>query len=47
VLAAAAMNFHKLLGAFWRIFLRCLLNIRNGLRLLHGPEAPHTQFKNA
>jgi IS5 family transposase len=25
VLAAAAMNFHKLLGAFWRIFLRCLM----------------------
>ena len=47
VLAAAAMNFHKLLGALWRIFLRCLLNIRNGLRLLHGPEALHTQFKNA
>jgi hypothetical protein len=24
VLAAAAMNFHKLLGAFWLIFLRRL-----------------------
>jgi hypothetical protein len=30
-MAAAAMNFHQLLGAFWRIFLRSLLNIRNGL----------------
>jgi hypothetical protein len=27
ILAAAAMNFHKLLGAFWRIFLRCLMRI--------------------
>ena len=27
VLSAAAMNFHKLLGAFWRIFLFCLLSI--------------------
>jgi transposase, IS5 family len=25
ILSAAAMNFHKLLGAFWRIFLLCLL----------------------
>jgi IS5 family transposase len=25
ILAAAAMNFHKLLGAFWCIFLRCLM----------------------
>jgi hypothetical protein len=27
VLAAAAMNFHKLLGAFWRNFLSGLLGI--------------------
>ena len=27
VLAAAAMNFHKLLGAFWRNFLHCLMRI--------------------
>ena len=47
VLAAAAMNFHKLLGAFWRIFLRCLQAIWNGLQRLHGPEALHTQFRNA
>jgi IS5 family transposase len=27
ILSAAAMNFHKLLGAFWRIFLRRLMNL--------------------
>jgi len=27
VLSAAAMNFHKLLGAFWLYFLHCLLRI--------------------
>lgn len=42
VLAAAAMNFHKFLGAFWRIFMRCLQAICNGLQLPHGPEALHT-----
>jgi hypothetical protein len=27
VLTAASMNFHTLLGAFWRIFLRGLMHI--------------------
>ena len=34
VLSAAAMNFHKLLGAFWCYFLRCLLGGR-------GPVSAH------
>jgi IS5 family transposase len=27
ILAAASMNFHKLLGAFWRVFLRRLMRV--------------------
>ncbi len=44
VLAAAAMNFHKLLGAFCRIFLGRLLVIWNGLQCLQDPEARPTQY---
>lgn len=43
VLAAAAMNFHKLLGAFWLYFLRCLLGIWSELQLMVasiGPQVP-------
>ena len=29
ILAAAAMNFQKLLRAFWRIFLFCLIHVWN------------------
>ena len=50
ILAAAAMNFHKLLGAFWRIFLRCVANIWNGLLALQARQAAQgrlTQFQNA
>jgi len=47
ILAAAAMNFHKLLGAFWRIFLRCLFNICNGLLAPQGQLARLPQFQNA
>ena len=36
VLAAAAMNFHKLLGAFWLYFLRALRGLYIELRLLHN-----------
>jgi IS5 family transposase len=38
ILAAAAMNFQKLLRAFWRIFLFYLMNAWNGLLTLQGPK---------
>jgi IS5 family transposase len=34
ILAAAAMNFHKLLGAFWHIYLRCLMRIWHSIPCL-------------
>lgn len=40
MLAAAAMNFHKLLGAFWLYFLRCMLAIRNQFQLILAPIGP-------
>ncbi len=43
VLAAAAMNFHKLLGAFWLYFLRGLLGIWNQFQRMSasiGPQVP-------
>ena len=40
MLAAAAMNFHKLLGAFWLYFLRGLLAIRGQLQLILTPIGP-------
>jgi len=43
ILAAAAMNFHKLLGAFWRIFLCVLINLWSRLQFLHAKNAPHTR----
>ncbi|HEV2484566.1 MAG TPA: hypothetical protein VGT08_03450, partial [Terracidiphilus sp.] len=45
--AAAAMNFHKLLGAFGRIFLRRLLDIhiRSGLQFLRSHETSQTQYQ--
>jgi hypothetical protein len=39
VLAAAAMNFQKLRGAFWRIFLNCLIRICRPILSLQGPQA--------
>src|ERR1022692_55082 len=47
ILAAAAMNFHKLLRAFGRIFLFCLMNEWNGLLTLHGHQDPNTQLQLA
>jgi len=47
VLAAAAMNFHKLVGAFWRIFLFRLMNLRKGLLTLQGQQAQNTQLQYA
>ncbi len=40
VLAAAAMNFHKLLGAFWLYFLRGLLRIWSQFQLILAPIGP-------
>ena len=47
VLSAAAMNFHKLLGAFWRIFLGCLINLWNGILTPRGHQARNTQLQYA
>jgi IS5 family transposase len=47
ILAAAAMNFQKLLRAFWRIFLFCLMNVWNRLLTLQGPQARNTQLQYA
>jgi len=46
VLAAAAMNFHKLLGAFWRNFLRRLIRIWSWISPLQGPLPIQTQSTN-
>ena len=43
ILSTAAMNFHKLLGAFWLYFLRRLLGIWSELQLMVpsiGPQVP-------
>jgi IS5 family transposase len=47
ILAAAAMNLHKLLGAFWRIFLFCMMRVWNGLLVSQGPQARNTQLQYA
>jgi hypothetical protein len=54
VQAATALNFYKLLGAFWHIFLRCLLNIRNSsssyMALKHSilnSEMPEIDFSGS
>ena len=47
VLAAAAMNFHKLLGAIWRIFLCRLLTAWNVLLNLQRPQDRNTQLQYA
>jgi transposase, IS5 family len=47
ILAAAAMNLQKLLGAFWRIFLLCLTNVWNELLTLRGPQASDPQLQHA
>ncbi len=44
VLAAAAMNFHKLLGAFCRIFLCHRLAVWDSLLTLQGPRLLDTQI---
>jgi IS5 family transposase len=47
ILAAAAMNLQKLLGAFRRIFLFCLTNVWNELLTLQGPQARNTRLQYA
>jgi hypothetical protein len=47
ILAAAAMNFQKLLRALWRIFLFCLVQVWNGLIDLKGPEDRNAQLQYA
>ena len=42
ILSAAAMNFHKLLGAFWRIFLRRLLGRWEQFQLILASIGPRT-----
>ena len=43
MLAAAAMNFHKLLGAFWLDFLRTLLDIWSPFQLMAASIGPQPQ----
>ena len=47
ILSAAAMNFHKLLGAFWRVLLTCLVRICSRILNLQGPQACPVQLQNA
>jgi IS5 family transposase len=47
ILAAAAMNFHKLLGAFWRNFLSVLLGVWSQISPLQELIPLKTQFANA
>jgi IS5 family transposase len=47
ILSTAAMNFHKLLGAFWRIFLCRLLAICSRILSLQGPQACPVQLQDA
>lgn len=47
VLSAAAMNFHKLLGAFLRRFLRGLLGVRSQFRLVLASLGPPISCQTA
>jgi IS5 family transposase len=47
VLAAAAMNFHKLLGALWRNFLRRLMNLWGQFRRILAPIGQQMQCTRA
>jgi IS5 family transposase len=46
ILSAAAMNFQKLLGAFWRIFLLRLMRIRGWIPALQERFPLKTQSAN-
>jgi IS5 family transposase len=45
MLSAAAMNFHKLLGAFCLYFLRCLTSLRSRFQLLLVPLGPPMSYE--
>ena len=47
ILSASAMNFQKLLGAFWRIFLLCMISAWNELLAFQGPQNRNTQLQYA
>ena len=47
ILSAAAMNFHKLLGAFWCIFLLGLMRIWGSIPATQGLPLIQTQPANA
>jgi transposase, IS5 family len=47
ILAAAAMNLHKLLGAFWRVFLTCLMHLCSRNLSQQGHQACPVQLQNA
>jgi IS5 family transposase len=47
ILSAAAMNFHKLLGAFWHIFLRLLMRICSRIPSLQALQDCLVQLLNA
>jgi IS5 family transposase len=47
ILSAAAMNFQKLLGAFWRNFLRRLMRTWGWIPVLQAQRPLHTQLANA
>jgi IS5 family transposase len=47
IFAAAAVNFQKLLRAFWRTFLYCLMQAWSGLINLKGPQVRNTQLQFA
>jgi IS5 family transposase len=47
VLSAAAMNFHKLLGALVRTFLLCLINAWSRLIVMQRPQTRNTQLQHA
>ena len=47
ILSAAAMNFHKLLGASWRIFLLRLLNVWGRCQCITASEAFQKLFQPA
>jgi IS5 family transposase len=47
ILSAAAMNFHKLLGAFWRVFLLCLMRTWDWIPALQQRLLLQTQSANA
>lgn len=47
ILAAAAMNFHKLIRAFWRIFPLCLSSACNPMPALQGTQSRNPQLQYA